>query len=378
MPYKNPHKRTCEIAGQPQLGNDNPCPDILRANKDPDPMASELAPMQGPMVQAQLVDTVLNAWHMMETPVFTEFPSLPIAFTMQAFLPGDGAAFRLRFIEDVRAVLGKRFGDSIRIVVMQGPVVCPASSAARPDILGQLEPGDCPRPICMDLRMCSSPWDTSQGILMRRRLADHRRSVHSPSPGSAPRSPRPERLRRRGLGVTAGQADGEHVLQADGQHGEETGTRAFAEKAFYIVFKLVGFKSSAVQAAMDVLQCNRAECKDRPLRSFPAPSVRRFQCACVRVYVYVCSCLRTSMGEVTKRTGVSDAEARKTSANTTATRLQERQRRDKLLRDYQVSSVLLAERLLSNNSWVVQGQAILQNCPNGSFAEGKVCGHRTN
>ena len=402
MPYKNPHKRTCEIPGQPQLGNENPCPDILRANKDPDPMASELAPMQGPMVQAQLVDTVLNAWHMMETPVFTEFPSLPMAFTMQAFLPEDEAAFRLRFTADVRAVLGERFGNSIRLVIMQGPVVCPASRAGRPDILGQLEPGDCPRPICMDLRMCASPWDTSQGILMRRRgyaaasasagpagahgtylgdprLDDHRQSVNGTSPGSATPPPLSERLRRRGLGVTAVQPEGEHsyVLPQDGKHAKEQGTRAFAEKAFYIVFKLVGFKSSAVQAAMDVLQCNRAECKDRPLRSCPhspCPSlpVRMRARARARASVRVSLCLRASMREVTRGTGVSDAEARKTSPNTTATRLKERQRRDILLRDYHVSSVLLAQRLLSNNSWIVQGQGILQKCPNGSFAEGKV------
>ena len=125
--------------------------------------------MQGPLVQAQLVDTLLNAWHMLD--VFTEFPSLPIAMTMQAFLPQDVAAFRAQFIQDLRAMLGPRFHDSIRVQVIEGPTLCPASNTQRPDILGQLSPGDCPRPVCMDIRMCESPWDSSQGMLMRRRRA---------------------------------------------------------------------------------------------------------------------------------------------------------------------------------------------------------------
>jgi hypothetical protein len=120
-PYKNPHKRTCEVAGYPQLGTNNPCRDILRSNRDANPLASELAPMQGPLVQAQLVDTILNAWHMLKTPVFTEFPSTPIAFSMQQFLPLDANAFRERFIQDIRALLGDRFQDSIRVVIMAGP-----------------------------------------------------------------------------------------------------------------------------------------------------------------------------------------------------------------------------------------------------------------
>jgi len=87
----------------------------------------------------------------------------------------------------------------------------------------------------------------------------------------------------------------------------------------------------------------------------------------------VCVHARASVGEVTGGTGCSDSEARQTSDNTSAIRLKELRRRDILFRDYHVSSVLMAERLLANNSWIVQGQGILQKCPNGTFLEGKVC-----
>ena len=70
--------------------------------------------------------------------------------------------------------------------------------------------------------------------------------------------------------------------------------------------------------------------------------------------------------------GCSDFEARQTSNNTVTLRLQELRRRDIMFGDYRVSSVLFAERLLANNSWVVQGQSVLQKCPNGTFLEGKV------
>ena len=134
-PYKNPHKRTCEVRGQPQLGKTNPCPDILRAvnytrslGAPASSLAAEVAPMQGPLVVAQLVDTVLNAWHMLPTPVFTDFPSLPMAWVMQAFVPPDAAAWRARFAADVAAVLGDRFRDTVRVVVIQGPTACPPSA----------------------------------------------------------------------------------------------------------------------------------------------------------------------------------------------------------------------------------------------------------
>ena len=140
-PYKNPHKRTCEVRGQPQLGKTNPCPDILRAvnytrslGAPASSLAAEVAPMQGPLVVAQLVDTVLNAWHMLPTPVFTDFPSLPMAWVMQAFVPPDAAAWRARFAADVAAVLGDRFRDTVRVVVIQGPTACPPSAQARPDM----------------------------------------------------------------------------------------------------------------------------------------------------------------------------------------------------------------------------------------------------
>jgi hypothetical protein len=385
-PYKNPHKRTCEIPGQPQLGSENPCPDILRSSREPNPMASELAPMQGPMVQAELVDTVLNAWFITnpDKPVFTEFPSLPMAFISQAFLPTDPAAFRLRFIERVKEVLGERFKSSIRVVIMQGPTLCPVSRAMRADLLGQLYPGDCPPPICMDLRSCASPWDTSQGVLKRRRayqagasasstwendthggavLEPFNEQAHPTTAGSTRPLARPEPMRRRGLGVA-------HDVHPEDEQGEGTGTRAFAEKAFYTVFKLVGFKNSAVQSAVDVLSCLRDECKNRFLRSCPRPLPRSppvHVCVCARARV------RASVGEVTGGMGCSDSEARQTSDNTSAIRLKELRRRDILFLDYHVSSVLIAERLLANNSWIVQGQGILQKCPNGTFLEGKVC-----
>ena len=137
----NPHKRTCQVPGEPQRGDNNPCRDILRSNTLASPLASELAPMQGPTVQSQLVDTILSAWHMLDKPVFTEFPSLPIAFVMQDFLPTDAAAFRKKFIADVMVVLGPRFEGTVRIVVVDGPSLCPASPVGRPDMLGQLLPG---------------------------------------------------------------------------------------------------------------------------------------------------------------------------------------------------------------------------------------------
>ena len=302
-PYKNPHKLTCEIPGQPQLGYENPCSDILRSSREPNPMASELAPMQGPMVQAELVDTVLNAWFMInpDKPVFTEFPSLPMAFISQAFLPTDPATFRRRFILDVTDVLGKRFKSSIRVVIMQGPTLCPVSRAMRADLLGQLYPGDCPPPICMDLRTCASPWDTSQGVLKRRRayqagasasstweddtrrgavLEPYHEQAHPTPAGSTRPLARPEHMRRRGLGVA-------HDVHPEDEQGEGTGTRAFAEKAFYTVFKLVGFKNSAVQSAVDVLSCLRDECKNRFLRSCPRPLPRS-----PPVHVCVCVCTR--------------------------------------------------------------------------------------
>jgi len=342
MPYKNPHKRTCEVEGQPQKGSNNPCPDILRSNKDPDPPASELAPMQGPLVQAQLVDTVLNAWHMLTPPVFTEFPSAPMAFAMQAFLPLDEDAFRLQFTEDMREVLGARFQDTVRVVVVGGPTLCPASSAGRPDMLGQLMPGDCPRSTCMDLRMCSSPWDTSQGLLVRRRAA-YRDAAASAGSSLTYHPTRPESssatdaagwrwpLRRHGL--TAKTSDETRAFGGREDAGK-TEMRAFTEKAFYLVFKLVGYKDSAVQAAVDVLVCLRSDCKERQLDA---------------------------------------TEARKTSPNTTITRQAERDRRDALFDKYDVSTVVLGERLLSNNSWVVSVQAVLKQCPNGTFTEGKGC-----
>jgi hypothetical protein len=42
-------------------------------------------------------------------------------------------------------------------------------------------------------------------------------------------------------------------------------TRSFTELAFYVVFKVVGFKASAVQAAMDVIECSRIDCAQLPL-----------------------------------------------------------------------------------------------------------------
>ena len=342
MPYRNPHKRTCEVEGQPQKGSNNPCPDILRSNEDPEPMASELAPMQGPLVQAQLVDTVLNAWHMLTPPVFTEFPSAPMAFAMQAFLPLDADAFRLQFVDDMHGLLGPRFQDTVRVVVVEGPALCPASSAGRPDMLGQLMPGDCPRSTCMDLRMCSSPWDTSQGLLIRRRSA-YEAAANSFYSSLAHHSDAGEGvvaaaagddgwfLRRRGLvGKTGWKAGGREERTEYG----EMGTRAFTEKAFYVVFKLIGYKNSAVQAAVDVLACTRSECKERQLDA---------------------------------------AEARETSPNTTDIRQKERDRRDALFDKYDVSTVVFGERLLSNNSWVVSAQGILKQCPNGTFTEGKGC-----
>jgi hypothetical protein len=85
-----------------------------------------------------------------------------------------------------------------------------------------------------------------------------------------------ERLRRRGLGhkrdgrrtssVGTGKGGARRWKEVKGETGGRMHTRAFAEKAFYVVLKLVGFKGSAVQAAVDVLSCARAECKLRPLR----------------------------------------------------------------------------------------------------------------
>ena len=48
-------------------------------------------------------------------------------------------------------------------------------------------------------------------------------------------------------------------------------------------------------------------------------------------------------------------------------------RRDAMLRRYDVSSVLLSDRMLANNSWVVRGRRLLPKCPNGTFAEGAGC-----
>ena len=55
-PYLNPHKRTCTVAGQPGLCDSNACPDVFRSSKRTleklgEPLASELAPMQGALVQ---------------------------------------------------------------------------------------------------------------------------------------------------------------------------------------------------------------------------------------------------------------------------------------------------------------------------------------
>lgn len=150
LPYKNPQKRTCEVLGQPQLGNTNPCPDIHRcvldfrlvhpfvvlspttaahrfdsqsgssgsfsanvrlpaapAHSRPTSICrsrnngTELAPMQGPQVVAELVDTVLDAWSMLDWS--TKYPSNPFAIQVT-----DLAALRGRNVHPIMGVSPRR------------------------------------------------------------------------------------------------------------------------------------------------------------------------------------------------------------------------------------------------------------------------------
>lgn len=161
MPYLNPHKRTCEIIGQPQLGAQNPCPDIFRSIN-----GHELAPLQGPAVVAELANTILDAWSMIGDGFTTEVPSDPIAYTFQGFPPGcthnwcplPPEEWTAAFQADVERVLGARFSGTVSVKVITGPAPCPLVGTLKPNVQGQLAVGDCPPRVCTDANACASPW----------------------------------------------------------------------------------------------------------------------------------------------------------------------------------------------------------------------------
>eukprot|EP00960_Hanusia_phi_P032024 749620-Hanusia_phi.AAC.3 len=239
-PYTNPYKRTCEIVGQAQLGSNNPCPDILRSISN----GTEIAPLQDASVQAELVDTVLNAWNLLG--FSTAFPSNPFALTFQGFVPGtcfragcldSPQQWRSKFAADVAAVLGVRFQGLVQVVVLEGPTACPVSvvTSASAEVIGQLKPGECPKTVCSDVRSCSTPWSL-------------------------------------GFSETSWRRSERNLLAKKEERGEEeeVDLRAFAEESFYAVVQLLGVKDSDVQAAMDVLQCVRTQCETHELNALEA------------------------------------------------------------------------------------------------------------
>lgn len=159
LPYKNPHKRTCAIKGDPAAGNFNPCIDITRSKAG----GTELAPMQGPAVVAELVDTVLDAWYQLG--FSTSYPSNPFAIMFQGFAPGlcftggctEGVtSWKETFVKNLMVVLGPRHSNQIWIEMLDGPEPCPITSGS--GLIGQLTGAECPSVQCFDSRVCESPW----------------------------------------------------------------------------------------------------------------------------------------------------------------------------------------------------------------------------
>ena len=153
--------------------------------------------------------------------------------------------------------------------------------------------GECPRSTCTDLRLCSSPWDATGGLRSRRRAHERVVSGHADTLAHNEELTKERGAGRRGMtksramsrwrwgvgwsGSNGGEdghsegldSTGEEKTDDEEQIGEEEGRyelRAFSEKAYFVVFKVVGYKAAAVQAAIDVLECLRSECKERPLR----------------------------------------------------------------------------------------------------------------
>eukprot|EP00960_Hanusia_phi_P004579 133281-Hanusia_phi.AAC.1 len=246
QPYLNPNKRTCYVEGKPELGNNNPCPDIYRSIYN----GTELAPMQGTMVQAELVDSILNAWQMLN--YTAQFPSTPFALVFQGFSPQQLSPpgclvsvdrFRLVIEQKLVGVLGQRFQGLAHVQLIEGPSACPRY-IARPNtglVLGQIIPGECPKTVCLDLSICTSPW-TSARVFARR--------------GEEREATREEvELQNIYAEVMAGYAGEEETFRLD----------AYAEMAFFVLFKIVGFKNIVVQDAADVLLCPSTSCPKLPL-----------------------------------------------------------------------------------------------------------------
>jgi hypothetical protein len=62
------------------------------------------------------------------------------------------------FTAALLALLGPRFAGIVRVEIIEGPQQCPLYNPRLPELLGQLEAGDCPLPRCPELMRCPSPW----------------------------------------------------------------------------------------------------------------------------------------------------------------------------------------------------------------------------
>ncbi|EKX34460.1 hypothetical protein GUITHDRAFT_166216 [Guillardia theta CCMP2712] len=318
-PFLNPNKRTCFVKGKPELGNNNPCPDIYRSMYN----GTELAPMQGTMVQAELVDTILNAWQMLN--YTANFPSTPFALVFQGFSPQQLSPpgcvisidnFRSVIKQKLIAVLGLRFEGLAQIELIEGPTACPRY-ISRPGsglVLGQIIPGECPATICYDLSVCSTPWTSARNIARRKT------GNVSMTPSSS------EEIELQNIYA-------EHYMGAEGGDGV-VHLDAFAEMAFFVLFRIVGFKNIVVQNAANVLLCPSTECDQLPL-------------------------------DPREATGVSP--------NTTQVRAEELNRRNAFYTQYNVTTILSSERTLSSNTWKVISNALLPSCPENTYVYGGGC-----
>ena len=197
---------------------------------------------------------------------------------------------------------------------------CPLSLPASPSLVGQIIAGQCPVIVCPALQSCPSPFRPSPLYIGRRAAPDGwadadaslrppgpRRLLHpgeaAPSPdrragvdpdaadaadaglvqGMGPAGARPAQRaaaaaagnagRRGGRRGGAGAEWGEERVRVRGPEMGGGGRRAFGEEGYYVELRVVGYKSSLVDAAAAMLLCRNRRSPPPLLPPPPSPSL---------------------------------------------------------------------------------------------------------